>query len=127
MAMNGTDILIYVEGVAVGCQRDMSFDETTEVIDASCKDQRERRVLAGRYSATVTCDALYVPSDTAYLSLQSAMRDGTLVTVVRYESDVAIEQAEAVVASLSHAGPDQDVATVSITLEIDDEWLEVGT
>ena len=127
MAMNGTDILVYVEGTAVGSQRDMSFDETTDVIDASSKDGRPRRVLAGRYSSTISCDALYVPDNAAYIALQTAMRDGTLVTVVRYEDAVAIEQAEAVVAGLSHAGPDQDVATVSITLEIDDEWLEVGT
>lgn len=127
MAMNGTDILVLIEGVVMGSQRDVTFDETTDAIDVSSKDGRARRVLPGRYASDVTFDALYVPSDTAYQSLKDAMRLGTFVTVRRQESGVALEDAEAIVTSLSDKGPDQAEATVSIGLAIDGDWVEVGT
>ena len=90
-------------------------------------DSRIRRVLAGRYSATVSRDALFIADDAGYLLLQAAMRNGTTVTLVRNEEGANIEQATAVVASLSTAAPDQDVATVSASFEIDNAWVELGT
>lgn len=123
--MNGADVLVLIEGTLVGSQRDVSFEETSESIDTSSKDSRARRVIPGRYSATMSLDALYVPDDTAYLALKAAMRDGTLVTVRRQEEGSALEEAEAVVTSLSEEGPDQDAATVSVSFDIDGEWEEV--
>ena len=135
MAMNGTDILLLVNtgtplvpvDVAVGSQRDATFGETTDAIDVSSKDARARRVLLGRYSAEITMDALYVPSDAAYLALQVAMRDGELIKILREESGASLEEATAVVTDLSQAAPDQDGATVSVGLAIDGEWAEVST
>jgi predicted secreted protein len=135
MAMNGTDILLLVNtgtpGLpvyeAVGCQRDVTFEETTEEIDASCKDARAKRVLAGRYSATISLDSVYVPTCDAYQALKDAMRDGDLILVAREEQGVTIETANALVTTLSTAAPDQDVATVSVSLTVDGEWTEVGT
>jgi predicted secreted protein len=112
---------------AVGSQRDATFGETTDAIDVSSKDARAKRVLAGRYTAEITMEALYVPSDVAYLALQDAMRDGTMIKVVREESGVSIEEANAVVTDLSKVTPDQDGATVSIALAIDGTWSEVAT
>jgi TP901-1 family phage major tail protein len=123
MAMNGTDVLLYVDGVVVGSQRDVTFEESTEEIDVSSKDRRAKRVLAGRYSSTVSLEALYVPTDTAYMSLKDAMRNGDFVTIVRLEDSVALESAEAIVTSLSEAAPDQGEATVSISLTIDGDWV----
>lgn len=123
MAMNGADILIWVEGDCVGSQRDVTLDETTEEIDVSSKDQREMRVLPGRYGATISLDALYVPTDTAYLALQSAMRAGTFVEVVVIEEGTVVESADAIVTSLSRNGPDQGEATVSCGLRVDGAWV----
>jgi len=120
--MNGTDILIAIDGDIVGSQRDVTFDETTAEIDISSKDSRAGRYLPGRYGATMSLDALYVPTDTAYLALQSAMRDGEMVEVWSMEDSVVIESADAIVTSLSRSGPDQGEATVSISLRIDGEW-----
>ena len=122
MAMNGTDILIAIDGDIVGSQRDVSYDETTAEIDISSKDSRAGRYLPGRYGATMSLDALYVPTDTAYLALQSAMRNGDMVEVWSMEEAVVIESASAIVTSLSRSGPDQGEATVSISLRIDGEW-----
>ena len=122
MAMNGTDILIAIDGDIVGSQRDVSYDETTAEIDISSKDSRAGRYLPGRYGATMSLDALYVPTDTAYLALQSAMRNGDMVEVWSMEEAIVIENASAIVTSLSRSGPDQGEATVSISLRIDGEW-----
>ncbi len=135
MGMNGTDILLLVNTgtplapvyVAVGSQRDATFGETNEAIDMSSKDSRAKRVLAGRYTAEITMEALYVPSDASYQALKDALRNGTLIKVVREELGVSIEEVNAVVTDLSQAAPDQDAATVSIGLAIDGEWVEIGT
>lgn len=122
MAMNGTDILIWVNGNAVGSQRDVTIDETTDEIDVSSKDSRAMRVLPGRYGTTISLDALYVPDDAAFIALQNAMRNGDFVEVVRIEEGVVVESADAIVTSLSRAGPDQDAATASIALRVDGFW-----
>lgn len=135
MAMNGFDVKILVNTgtvdvpayTAVGSQRDITFDETTEEIDASSKDSRAMRVLPGRYGATFSFDSLYVPDNTAYLALRSAMRNGELILVARENAEVSEETADALITSLSESFPDQDVGTVSIAGTIDGEWTEVGT
>ena len=125
--MNGSDILVLIDDgtglQVVGSQRDVTFDETNAEIDVSSKDGRAKRVLYGRYSASVSLDALYVPTDEAYQMLKAAMRNATMVTVIREEEDVYLESAEAMVASLSEKGPDQAEATVSCSLTIDGEWI----
>jgi hypothetical protein len=123
MAMNGTDIVLWVDGNAVGSQRDMSIDETTAEIDASSKDQREGRYLPGRYGSTMTLDALYVPSNAAYLALRDAMRNGTFVEVVVIEEGVVLESADAIVTALGRKAPDQDVAVINCGLRIDGAWV----
>lgn len=135
MAMNGTDVLLLVntgsESVpsyeAVGSQRDVSFEETTEEIEVSSKDSRAKRVLPGRYGATLSLEALYVPSDAAFLALQSAMRDGDLILVAKEREGITIETANALITSLSEAHPDQGESTVSLSLTIDGGWTVVGS
>lgn len=135
MAMNGTDVLLYVNTgtpavpvyEVVGSQRGLSRDETTAEIDASSKDERAMRVLPGRYGSSMSLDALYVPTDTAYLALLDAMRDGELILVRINEDGADTEEADALVTSISQDYPDQDVATISVDLTVDGEWSSVGT
>lgn len=123
MSMNGTDITLLVGAVAVGCQRDVTFNENTAEIDVSCKTQRAKRVLGGRYSSDVTLDALYVFNDASYLALVTAMRSGDLVTIVRTEDGGADDStASALVTSISNRFPDQAESTVSISLVVDGDW-----
>ena len=135
MAMNGTDILLLINTgtdlvpnyEVIGSQRGYTQNETTAEIDVSSKDQREMRVLPGRYGSTISLDALYIDDDNGYLSLQSAMRNGTFVTVRVQEDGADIEEADAIVTALTKAGPDQDAATVSVTLRIDGAWTALVT
>jgi predicted secreted protein len=135
MAMNGADVLLYVNTgtdlapnyEVIGSQRDFTLNETTAEIDVSSKDQREMRVLPGRYDSTITLGALYVPTDNAYLTLLSAMRNGTAITVRISEEGADVEEADAIVTALNRAGPDQDATTISVTLRIDGAWTTLGT
>ena len=128
MAMNGTDVLLLVDGEVVGSQRDVTFEENTAEIDVSSKTAgRAQRVIAGRYTSSISLDALYVPTDTAYQSLKAAKRAGTLVQVVRQEDGTDLEEADALITSLSEAFPDQGEATISISLTIDGDWAPAGS
>jgi hypothetical protein len=135
MAINGSDFLVLINTgtdevptyEVVGCQRDATLDETTAEIEASCKTSRNTRVLAGRYKATLTLEGLYVPDDAAYQRLQQAMRNGEFVTLAQQQDGNVTEAADAVITNLSRSFPDQDVATVSASFTIDDEWEDLGT
>ena len=70
----------------------------------------------------MTLEALFVPNDIAYTALQSAMRDGTTVTIARYKDGTEVEHANAIVTNLSEAYPDQEGATCSVSLVVDGEW-----
>jgi TP901-1 family phage major tail protein len=133
MAMNGSDVLVLVNTgtptvpayEVMGSQRDVTFEEATEEIDVSSKSSRAKQVLPGRYSSTVSLDALYVPTDDAYKALKDAMRDGELILVARQENGVTVETADALITSLSEAAPDQGECTVSISMTVDGFWTEM--
>lgn len=130
MAMNGTDVLLLANTgtggtptyTVVGSQRDATIDEQSETIDVSSKDARAQRVLPGRYSATLSLDALYVPNNAAYLALVKANRDGDPILIAKEVAGEVIETALAVVTSISESFPDQGEATISIGLTIDGMW-----
>lgn len=130
--INGTDIILLVntgtpetpQYTAVGHQRDVTFEETNDEIDVSSKESRAARVIAGRYGSSITLDALYVPDDSAYLALRSALRDGELILVAREEDEEVLETAPALITSMSGSFPDQGEATISISLTIDGKWEE---
>lgn len=120
--MNGADVLIYIDGTLVGSQRDVEFKESNEEIDYSSKDSRAFEGGPGRYKATASFEALYVPTNAAYIALKAAMRNGTYVDVVRQEEGADLEEAEAFITSLSEKAPDQDAVTVSCDIVINGEW-----
>jgi len=129
MAINGADVVLYVEidgtMTSVGSQSNVNFDETTDVIDVSSKDSRAREILPGRYSASVSLDGFFIPSSSHYEALRDAMRNGTEIAIRRYYSGTAVEEADAIVSSLSSAFPDQGGATVAISLEVNGSWSAV--
>jgi len=131
--MNGADVLLYVNTgsdaqptwTAVGSQRNASIQETTDAVDYSSKDGRAARVFGGRYASSISLDALYVPTDSAYGALKTAFRNGDLIQVRVSENQVDTEQASAVITDMSREYPDQAAATISVSLTVDGEWTEV--
>lgn len=127
MAMNGSNFLVLANTgteetpvyEAVGCQRDATVDEATATIDVSCKDSRAQRVLAGRYSGSISLDSLYIPDDDAYLALKAANRNGTLVLLAREENGDVTEVMTVKIDSMSETFPDQGEATIAVAMTFD--------
>jgi len=123
--MNGKDFLVLVDTdgagtfAAVGSQRSAKITETNDVIDTSSKDQRERKVLAGRYQVTVSFDALFVPTDTAFAALKAAMRNGTSIKIRAQESGTPTEEMTAIITDMTREFPDQDASTISLEAAVD--------
>lgn len=135
MGMSGTNLLLLANTgtaetpvyEAVGSQRDATIEESSDTIDISNKSSRAQRVLPGRFSGSISLDALYVPNDAAYLALRKANRDGELILVARELEGVVQEIVSAKIDSISETFPDQSEATISVSLTIDGFWEEVGS
>ena len=133
MGMNGTRVLVGVNtGTALapvytvlGSQRNLDSDESNDVIDLSSKDARQRKVDYGRYSSSLALDALYLPSDSAYNLLRTRQRNGEMVTVRKELDGTGWEEAECLISNMSDSFPDQDAATISMSLEVNGSWSPV--
>jgi predicted secreted protein len=131
MAKNGTAFLLYVHDganyVAVGSteQRSLDITETTAVIDTSAKAGRSSTFIAGRYSSTLSIEALYVPNDGGIAAIKSANRLGEAVIVRVYEDGAAVEQATCIVTSVARSNPAEDNSTYAIDLQVTGAWSAV--
>jgi TP901-1 family phage major tail protein len=132
--INGADVLILVDVgvstpsfvIAAG-QRDVTFDESNNLIDISSKDTgRIEEVLVGRLTQTVTLDMLFINGDAGYLALKDASRNGTSVTIRRRFQGADIEDATAFVETRSETFPDQDAGLVSLSFRLSGSWVAVS-
>ena len=135
MAISGTDVLLLINTgtdevpvyEVIGCQRDVTFDQSRDVIDVSCKTEEGKPVLAGPYEASLSLDSLYSWTDDGYQQLRTVMRSGDLVLVARQEGGVVRETAMAMVMSMSESFPHQAEGTFSVELRISGVWSAVGS
>jgi len=133
--MNGADVLILVNTgtplipnyEAVGSQRDCTIVENTANRDSSSKDSRAQRVDPGRYSSTITLEALYIPTDNGYEALLAAMRDGEKILIRVEQEGTEIEEADAVINTLTKNHPDQETSTFTADFTVDGFWTVVGS
>ncbi len=128
--INGADILIIVDVgvstpnfvVAAG-QRDVTFDESNNIIDISSKDTgRIEEVLVGRLTQNVSLDMLFINGDPGYTALKDASRNGTEVSIRRRFQGADIEQVTAFIETRSEAFPDQDAGLVSLSFRLSGAW-----
>ena len=126
MATSGNDILLFaiVGGTqtAIGSQRGLADDRTRNMIDASDKNEDDAKWLPGRRSNTMTLDALVVAGDAGQEALRDAFDNKSLIAIQIRDLGVAIESANAFVASMSRNAPDNDVYTWTIGLNIEGAW-----
>ncbi len=129
--MNGSDVLIYVQiggkYVVVGSQRNATVNKNTATYDVSSKDTDDELVEPGRRSSTLDMDAVYVPSDMAYLELDAAYKASSPVYLEIQENLVTTETATAYIESFTKNFPDQDASTFSMTFHITGGWDEAGS
>ncbi len=132
--INGADVLVIIDVgistpnfvVAAG-QRDVTFDESNNLIDISSKDTgRIEEVLMGRLTQTVTLDMLFINGDAGYLALKDAARNGTSIDIRRRFQGSDIEQVTAFVETRSETFPDQDAGLVSLSFRLSGSWGTVS-
>lgn len=126
MSVKGADVLIYVNtGTAeipawtkVAGQRDAGVDRSGSAIDMNSKDNSGWEMAeAGRNSWSISCDALYSPTDEGVSALKEAWANREKVKVQVQEVGTATEEGEAIVTSFNTSHPDGDNSTLSVTLQ----------
>lgn len=130
MAMDGKNILVLADTgsgsyAAVAEQTGLSWESTTNLIEASSKDSDHTKWLPGKQDDTVSLEAAYVPDDEAYLAIKDAKSAGNSVILRRSENGTEVEEAEAFVSTISGDAPDNDRATISIEFQLNEAWTDV--
>jgi len=131
--INGTDVVLVVDGIQIPAQRSASQTEKVATIDMSSKDSPGMRRAPGRYDSSLALTALYLPGASGFDALRTAFRDRQYVDVIRYEPSTqqswpagwtasGVEMASCIITDMSPQFPDQDASTISLTLEVDDTW-----
>lgn len=141
--VSGNFVLISVEDgtiatagtseAVIGHQTNVVFNETLSTFDISSKDNAGSTITkAGRYGASVTCDALYIDNDTALGYLRDAVRNRTQVKVTRRDNTSGTDadsgtladfkECDAWVTSLSETFPMDGAGTISVSFQVDGNW-----
>ncbi len=139
-ALVGNDGLLYVDPgdgtpVLVGFQRGLTHEQTRELIDASHKGSDHTENVLGRQSGTLTMEGLrpspalgLEASHTALYNAQNQRQRVTLQIVERDGgdgSDNLTREAEALVSTITVEYPDNDVATFTVELALQEALATV--
>ena len=134
MALDGAQVLVLVpvddgsgatEYIPVAEQTSLSMENTHNLIDASSKDNTHTKWLYGKEDNTLSLEALYVPGDKALKALKDAKKNREKVILRRSEEGTEVEEAEALIETISYEWPDNDNSTVSVDFQLNEAWQEV--
>lgn len=106
-------------------QTNLSTESTRNLIEASSKDSDHTKWIYGKQDDTVSLEALYVPNDAAFKALEDAMKNKETVVLRRTENGTDIEEATALVSTISKEWPDNDASTVSVEFQLDEPWTPI--
>lgn len=106
-------------------QTNLSTESTRNLIEASSKDSNATKWIYGKQDDTVSLEALYVPNDAAFKALEDAMKNKESVVLRRTENGTDIEEATALVSTISKEWPDNDASTVSVEFQLDEPWTPI--
>jgi TP901-1 family phage major tail protein len=106
-------------------QTNLSTESTRNLIEASSKDSDHTKWIYGKQDDTVSLEALYVPNDAAFKALEDAMKNKEPVVLRRTENGTDIEEATALVSTISKEWPDNDASTVSVEFQLDEPWTPI--
>lgn len=130
---NGSDMLLYINGKAVGSCTSHTTSFTSETKERAVKPVASEAMGSGLWkkkgvvglSYSISADGLvfYNETEFGYKSLLAAWKEGKSVKVKCMErgGDTAYLEGDCVIASLERTDPAQDDSTYSISLENDGE------
>ncbi len=122
MGQRGTDILLKIGDDIIGGQRNLALDRTADAIDMSSKQDGDARNEQGRRSSSLTVDVLYDPTDSAYVSLETAYEGRTKITAYKVENGAVTKTSQCIVTNIGEAHPDNGASVVSVGLTLDGGW-----
>jgi len=133
VAISGSSVLLLANTgttaspnyVEVAEQTNLSVETTNNLIDASHKGSDHEKFLYGKQGDTISLESAFVPSDSAMNALRDAAENNVKILVRRYRDGVEVEEATALVESVSDEYPDNDRATTSIELTLNESWQSV--
>lgn len=133
MALDGAKVLVMVNTgtdvsptwTAVGEQTELSAESTVNLIEVTSKDDGHTKWLYGVSDDTVTLSSMYVPDDAAMEALRTAKKNKATVIIRRTLDGTAIEEAEALIESISDTWPNNDASTTEVSFQLNEEWHEV--
>lgn len=140
-AMTGTDLLLFIDGVAIGHAKSHTVSMSANIIDKSSKDDALWNTKgAGRIGWTVKADALVSYDDTRcnYEALYTAMLNRVTVVLVSAQVDPtnttlaftpldSIYTGSAYISSVELTSPDDDNATFSVSFEGTSSFVKTPT
>jgi len=130
-ASKGRDLLLTIQTAAgppivytvLGSQQGASITRSADDLDASSKDSEDYVGLPGRRSSEISCDALLLPTDAAYVALEAAYLAGTILSVKTTTIGGRVARtASVIITELGEEFPDNEVSTCSISLKVTGAW-----
>lgn len=122
--MRGVDILLFVDTGAgtptwtvVGGQRNATLHEEVDTVEMSSKESTAKEFEYGLGTWTISCDGVYIDSDTAYAELRDAVRNRQKVKVRIKEGATYTAEGDALVTSADLEAPYDGEATYSMELQ----------
>ena len=136
MIINGNQLLVFIDNVAIGCTDNCELNSGKETIDATCKDNNgARQVLSGSQSWTITASGKWdFASTLGPQALYNTHKNGVRVGIKMAITDVEGTEESgkthfygyALLNTFNVAGPLNAAATFNLTFEGDGE-LNIGT
>lgn len=130
---NGSDLLLYIDGKAVGHSTSHTTTVNSETKDRACKPKADAPLSAGLrkekgvvgLSVSISAEGLcfYQESENGYAQVLAKIAAGKSVEVkcMERDSETPYLSGKFVIASLERSDPAQEDATYSISLENDGE------
>jgi len=130
--VNGNDILVYVEGQAIGCLTSNEFSSTNNEIDVTCKDDDgARKVLPGGNQSSISFEGFFNPASSyGFHDLIAVHKNRTRVwvkMVLDDDPDSLAVTAYAYLNTLTWSAPLNAGSTFSGEFTIDGEWSYTTT
>lgn len=134
MALEGGRVLLLVQTgtdtfSVAGEQTDLTTESTTNLIDASVKNDKHQHWLPGKKGDTLELSSLYAPDDFGFARLWNARNSGTEIvvrrTVTLNNGTILVFESSGFVSNISTASPDGDLATATVTMNLNRDWVVI--
>lgn len=112
--IKGMDMLVKLGVNTLGGQRGASLEMSSDAIETTAKGESWKTQVASLKAWTVSADGLYVASDLAYKSLQTAFANGTEVDLSLTNGTITYS-GKALISSLSVDVPYDDAMTYNVS------------